>query len=166
MRALRCGMIVLLVLAIAIGWLHWQGYEISYQNTASMPEGWYWLLPVPDHLQRGDIMLFHPPEAARQLALKHHWMLADEVLMKPIAALPGDRVCVVDHQIWVNHHFVAKQERVYAPHHALPQWQFCGTIPSGHYLLLSTYAARSFDGCYFGLIDKAALIARAIPIEG
>jgi len=162
MKILYCGMILLLILMAVISWLHWRGYGISYQNTGSMPQGWYWLFPVPTHLQRGDIVLFQAPQPSKQLALEHHWMLPGEIFMKPIAALADDQVCVRDHQIWINHQPVARQQSDYAPYHSLPQWKFCGTIPAGYYLLLSTYDKRSFDGRYFGLIKKSALVARAL----
>ena len=165
MSTLGKALIGLSALAMITVWLHWQGYGISYQNTGSMPEGWYWMVPVPHQVQRGDIMIFSAPATARALALTHHWMLPNERLMKPVAAVPGDHVCVQDHQIIINHRVIAAQQPDYAPHHALPQWHFCGTIPAGHYLLLSTYAKRSFDGRYFGLVKRAALLARALPLR-
>ena len=166
MSIVRYGFVALIAIAMTVGWLYWQGYGISYQNTGSMPKGWYWLLPVPAQIKKGDIIVFRAPPSAEKLALTHHWILPGEVLMKPIVALPGDLACVYDHQVHINHHAIAIQQADYALHHALPQWQFCGTIPSKHYLLLSTYAQRSFDGRYFGLINRNDLIARAIPIGG
>lgn len=148
----------------ARGYLIGHGYGFSYQNTASMPEGWYVLTPAPKQLQRGTIVLFHVDNHWRHYLRQHHWIQKDDQLMKHVAAVPGDYVCVRDHTVYINNKSIAKQALTYKPGKPLPQWHYCAFVSAHHYLLLSTYNAHSFDGRYFGLVDRGAITARAIPI--
>lgn len=69
------------------------GFGVSWQESISMPEGWYATLPVKT-IHRGEVLVFQPPTKAMQMMLRHHWILPNSQMMKTAAAIPGDQVCL------------------------------------------------------------------------
>jgi len=155
--------IFLLVLWRVTYYLKSEGYGISYQVSPSMPEGFYLLLPA-HHLKRHDVVIFYPPEKIKRFLLQHHWVPDDGLLMKYIFAVPGDRVCKKNQAIFINDKRIASVYRFYAPNKLLPNLKFCATLKNRQYLLMSTRSARSFDGRYFGPIEKKNIKSRAIKL--
>ncbi|MBU0455777.1 MAG: signal peptidase I [Pseudomonadota bacterium] len=148
------------VLAAIVFYIHRTGYRIFYQPTPSMKQGWYFVTP-PKHFMRGAIVVFTPPTKTLHFLYQHHWVPNSGLLMKRIVAAPGDRVCVKQGRVWINHRKFASVYRYYAPHRALPQNDFCGILPTNYYFLMSTRVRRSFDSRYFGPISAKAIVGNA-----
>jgi conjugative transfer signal peptidase TraF len=140
------------------------GYAFTYQVSDSVPRGFYLLLP-PRFLQRGDLVTFFPPENTEQFLQDKHWVPRSGVLMKYIAALPGDEVCNQNGELLINHVAVAPIYQFYAPEKELPQTPFCGKLLNQQYLLVSTKIARSFDGRYFGPVSERNILHKAVRIN-
>jgi len=84
--------------------------------------------------------------------------------MKQAAAIPGDDVCIQDHQVYINHQATVTIVDNYAPGKPLPHIQFCRTLAQGEYWLQSDHVANSFDSRYFGPVNQTAIIAKAVPV--
>ena len=96
---------------------------------------------------------------------KLDYLLSKAWLIKPVAALAGDRICRLGEMITINGRFAAVAQPADKMGRALPQWQGCKTLIDGEMFLLSDREG-SFDGRYFGVTPHAALIARAVPVSG
>ena len=105
-------------------------------------------------LARGTLVLLPLPVAVRP------WHRAGAPLLKPVAAVAGDEVCVQEGTLWVA-------GTSYGPVYAeadgkpLPHLEGCQVVPEGAVLLASA-VPKSLDGRYFGLTRIAEVTARAV----
>lgn len=153
-------LVPIISIAIAAIVLHWLGYGVTYQVSASMPKGFYLVRPV-SRLYRGEVVLFKPPVAIQRFLIRHHWLPDSGVMMKHIAAMPGDFVCYHHARLITNHQTVLPIMQFYAPSKRLPHYHFCGRLGANQYLLISRRVARSFDGRYFGPTYRDQILSTA-----
>jgi conjugative transfer signal peptidase TraF len=156
---------LLFALAVITSLLKYGGYGLTYQFSASMPEGWYWLSPV-GQLERGDTVTFMPPPATAALMVKRQWLGPDMAMMKHIKAMPGDFVCRQDNALYINNHYVGAIAKVDEQGRPLPQLHYCQALPSHQYMLMSTRVPNSFDSRYFGPVDRNRIINKATKLSG
>ncbi|WP_017297002.1 signal peptidase I [Nodosilinea nodulosa] len=98
--------------------------------------------------QRGDIVVFHPPESLGQ----------KEAFIKRLMGLPGDVIEVKNGQLFVNGE---PQKEPYIA--AKPDYQYGPvTVPPDSYLVLGDNRNKSFDSHYWGFVPKDHLIGRAV----
>ena len=64
-------LILLAVIAVTALILKELGYSIVYQGSASMAKGFYWVSPI-GQLNKGDIVVFNPPETTTKFFFKLH----------------------------------------------------------------------------------------------
>ena len=126
----------------------------------SAPVGFYRLEAAPLHRGAFAVVLLGQPW--RNLARSRGYLLSKAWLIKPVAALAGDRICRLGQMITINGRFAAVAQPADKRGRALPRWQGCKTLIDGEMFLLSDRQG-SFDGRYFGVTPHAALIARAVP---
>ena len=75
--------------------------------TRSMPLGLDWLHrggPV----RRGDLVTFRVPAEVRSLVRERHYLLEGALLLKPVAAVAGDTVCIVGDELAIDGRAVAR----------------------------------------------------------
>jgi conjugative transfer signal peptidase TraF len=135
---------------------------LIWNATASVPRGLYARasgLPAT-----GDFALAWLPADIRALADTRRYLPLTVPALKPIAASAGDTVCASQDAISINGREVAR--RAVADHfgRALPTWEGCRTLAPRQVFLLSTHAADSFDGRYFGPSDTADVIEKVTPL--
>lgn len=162
-RPAATALVALLLLATASMLLQRAGWSLSLQVTGSMPRGLY--LVVPAHrFAVGDIVLLDPPAAVAPMMLERRWIGAGMKLMKPVAALAGDEVCVRDGAVFVNGRAlgpVQQRDRLGQP---LPRLALCRRLAGDEAFLLSNFTTSSFDSRYFGPVSTSQLQGRAIPL--
>lgn len=151
---------VLLVIFILVNLIKYAGYGFSIQASSSMPRGLYFVMPA-NNIHRGDVVIFKPPREARVFLLKKHWVPKNGLLMKTVFAMSGDFICKKNHAIWINHKRICFVFNDYAPYKKLLDTRFCGMLKNGQYLLMSTRVKRSFDGRYFGPVNKSVIVGVA-----
>lgn len=96
-------------------------------------------------------------------AVIHPWWPWYVPLLKPVAGVVGDTVCVVEHRLVVNG---ADYGVVYQDAHGLrlPQMaEGCMVVPERQVFLASP-TPKSLDGRYLGMTPVAALTAQAVPL--
>jgi conjugative transfer signal peptidase TraF len=130
--------------------------------TPSVPCGVYRVTPLPP-LTRGLLVVFPPPPSVAALAVRRGYLAPQIPLLKPIAALPGETVCVHDDGVFLQGDFVASVASVDGLGRPLPRWRGCITLGPGEVFPLSL-APSSFDGRYVGPVAVADLLGRAIPV--
>lgn len=135
---------------------------IIYNVTDSLPHGVYRVIKQQTY-KRGDLIVFPIPEEVRSLVLERGWMKPDSYLIKPVAAINGDKVWITSGQVFVNgmsFGATKKQDRHGLP---LPSFVFNETLSTGKISVLQR-SDDSFDSRYFGQIDESQIIGRAVPI--
>jgi type IV secretory pathway protease TraF len=101
-----------------------------------------------------------PPPAARKLAAERHYLPADVPLIKRVAAAEGDKVCAAGAWLEVNDRPAVLRRAADRFGRRLPWWRGCERLAAGQVLLLAP-SAESFDGRYFGPIDRSRIIGKA-----
>ncbi|MGD9108708.1 MAG: S26 family signal peptidase [Gammaproteobacteria bacterium] len=152
--------VLLITLKIVVNWLYHRGYFITYQATTSMPKGFYFISPAKV-LYKGDIVLFRPPDEIVRFLIEEKWLPKSGLMLKYVFALSGDYVCQDKKWIYINHHRVAPIYNEYAHGKKIPNSYFCGKLAKNQYLLMSIQVKRSFDGRYFGPVDRTRIIGVA-----
>jgi len=136
------------------------GLIINY--TDSLPRGIYQLRP----LSRADhdmIVVFPVPESVRDIVYGRGWLMKGALLMKPIAALPGESVSVTDEGLYIDKRLfgpVFVSDRQGMP---LPQIRFSSLIRENQVFVASP-SKRSFDSRYFGPVHVKNIVAQAVPV--
>lgn len=161
-RALALWAIALSALAWLCQRLHSHHYDLSYQVSRSMPQGWYYLHPITT-LHRGTWVSLYPPPFAAAYLQQKHLAPTSGILIKAIAAVPGDWVCQKHQRLWVNHQAVASLLTVDSQHQAIAQQAFCQILSQDEYLVLGLSDSRSYDSRYFGPIHRRQILAEASP---
>jgi conjugative transfer signal peptidase TraF len=160
MRAL-CLVILILIALVAAG--------VRLNVMPSAASGVYWLTAAPSPLDHGLLVVVQTPESRRLMRELHGWLASWLLpIMKPIAALPGDQVCLLDGTLQIAY---GSTHEGYGPvltdhrGHRLPTWidQGCRTIPEGS-VFLASQAVQSLDSRYFGPVRMADIRHRAVPV--
>jgi conjugative transfer signal peptidase TraF len=134
---------------------------LVWNASASAPIGLYRVTTGAP--ERGDLVLISPPKPIAKLAAERRYLPAGVPLIKRIAAMGGDDVCVFDGAIIINGKIVARQlERDHAGRH-MPRWNECRALTDNEIFLLLT-PADSFDSRYFGPVPRAQIIGRLAPL--
>ena len=134
--------------------------------SASLPRGLYVVRHVAT-LERGMLVLVQPATALEHLLVARGYLPARVPLLKPVVALGGDEVCVVEEEVRVNGTVLATTVAdVDSEGRPLPQWQACKTLTAEEVFLLSTADARSFDSRYFGPVPRQTIVGTATLLWG
>lgn len=100
--------------------------------------------------QRGDIVVFNPPQALEQQ--DYH-----EAFIKRVIGLPGDEVKVVNGRVYVNAQPL--QEGYIA---AAPEYRYGPvTVPPNNYLVLGDNRNNSFDSHEWGFVPRDRIVGKA-----
>jgi len=151
---------------VALGaWIHYgltPEPRLVWNASESAPVGLWRIMPGAKTAV-GDMVLANPPGPARRLAAERGYLPANVPLLKRLAAVSGDRVCVNGDTLAINGQAVAIQRAADGLGREMPRWIGCRALREGEALLLMD-AADSFDGRYFGPVSTAAIIGKATPL--
>jgi len=134
---------------------------LVWNASASAPIGLYRVLPGAP--RRGDLVLVYPPEGAAKLAAERRYLPAGVPLIKRIAAMGGDDVCVFDGAIIINGKIVARQIEADRKGRPMPRWNECRALVDDEFFLLLK-PADSFDSRYFGPVPRTQITGRLAPL--
>lgn len=137
--------------------------RLVWNTTQSAPLGLYRLDPAAS-LRRGDLVLAEPPLWARKLAAERSYLPFHVPLIKRIAADMGDNICSIGTLITINKQAAARRLLKDSLGRPLPYWTGCRTLEMGQTFLLMARVSTSFDGRYFGLISRYAIIGKLDPL--
>ncbi len=147
----------------------WLGTELAYtagwriNHTTSLPPGLWRVYPLDRPIARGDIVSLCPPDTPMFQEARRRGYIGGgrcpgsyEPLLKPVAAIAGDRIEVSGDGIAVNGRLIANSA---AHRHdsrgriLTPVAQGTHTAVVGKVWLVSDYNPASFDSRYFGAIS-------------
>ena len=144
---LLCGLLV----AALVG-TGWSRLTISPR----VPYGLYRLTAVPSPLLRGTFVLVPVPQTMQ--GVWSAWL----PLLKPVAAVAGEMVCVREGALWVGQQWYGPVLRE-ARGRPLPQLDGCVLLQAEE-VFLASRAPGSLDGRYFGPTSIATLTAQSLPV--
>jgi type IV secretory pathway protease TraF len=141
---------------------------LLWQLTPSEPRGLYLLWPLPDVLRPGMLVTLPVPPAVAELVFEHGWLPrswhgAEVLLVKPVAAVAGDDLCLYDDGVWINDIFRAPIYRALGGV-TLPVIRGCWMLKDDELFVMSTSVPNSFDGRYFLFIHRSQLRSMAVPL--
>lgn len=136
---------------------------LVWNASASVPIGLYFVQPI-GKLAVTDLVVARPPEALQSWLVERHYLAHGVLLIKRVAALPGQRICRNGRAVTVDRIEMAQaQERDHAGR-PLPVWSGCLSVPPGQVFLLNWDEPSSLDGRYFGTIPSKKLMGSAVPL--
>ncbi|QUY45407.1 signal peptidase I [Acaryochloris marina] len=121
--------------------------------------------------QRGDIIVFHLPQALRQQADQQGDVLQMDTIIKRVIGIPGDQLELKDGAVYRNQ---VKIQEQYVAHKAKTSVHVCPpslsqsflalpqVVPADHYLVLGDNRLNSYDGRCWGLVSRSDLLGRAV----
>jgi conjugative transfer signal peptidase TraF len=145
----------------AIGTLLWPPRPALLWNaSASSPIGLY-RIGEAEAVRAGDMVVAWPPEDARELAARRHYLPRNVPLVKRVAAVAGDQVCAVGEAIFVKGRLETLRSGRDPAGRPMPWWTGCENLAGGDLFLLSRNAPQAFDGRYFGITRRSQIVGRA-----
>ncbi|MEQ1616103.1 MAG: S26 family signal peptidase [Hyphomicrobiaceae bacterium] len=138
-----------------------EGPRFVWNASSSVSPGLYRI--HSDLPRRGQLALVQLPPAIAALALERGYLKGAALLLKPLAATNGDRVCRAGRSLFIRGRKMADIRALDAMGRPLPSWHGCRVIGVHEVFLLSAHPS-SFDSRYFGPIAAANIIGAAQPI--
>jgi conjugative transfer signal peptidase TraF len=133
---------------------------LLWNASASSPPGLY-RVGLPGRVGRGDMVVAWAPAPARKLAAERRYLPFEVPLVKPVAAIAGDRVCARGTHLFVNGRSVAARRAADPSGRLLPWWTGCVRLGRGDVLLLSRNVPAAYDGRYFGITRRSEIVGKA-----
>jgi conjugative transfer signal peptidase TraF len=150
--------------------LHAAGARIN--TTKSIPLGLYWAVSKP--VEKGDYVFFCPPPlGVFDMARSRHYIAGGfcpgnySYMMKRVLAAKGDAITIADDGVRVNgqklpYTAVLKADPGGRP---MPRYQANSyTLAPSQLLLMGDINPLSFDGRYFGPINRAQIKTVVVPV--
>ncbi len=153
---------VISVLALAVPSFVSLPKKLIYNASASAPIGFYWIDQEP--ILRGDYVLVSVPERVRDLVEERQYLPPDVPLVKRVVGVEGDRICRENRLIMINGSVESVALRRDSEGRKLPIWSGCKTLGRNDIFLLQDHPL-SFDGRYFGPVDRRLIIGRATKLR-
>lgn len=134
---------------------------VAYNVSASTPLGLYLVSPRAPRL--GEVAAFRLSPNMSKMAQSRGYLPSRAIVLKPVAALGGDRVCRVQTAVSINGVTRTRATDYDAAGRPMPSWRGCRRLREHEIFVLSN-ALSSFDGRYFGVLDGRLVVGTAMPI--
>lgn len=128
---------------------------VIINETVSMKKGLYIRSGHTHALKHGDIVAMPMNQRARDYLVSKLGYPKDSMLLKRVAALPGETVCRHGEAVTVPERVVRAEKRDRTGT-GLPSWEGCHTLLQAEIFLLGDHPA-SFDSRYFGPVLTAEI---------
>jgi conjugative transfer signal peptidase TraF len=140
--------------------------RIVFNPSASVARGWYHIDAVnaAGAMHVGSLVLARLPAPAAAFAAQRHYLPAGTPVLKRVAAVAPQRVCIAWQQVWIDARAVAVVRARDGAGRSLPIWKHCGPLAYGELFLLGDAQPVSFDSRYFGPVRVDAVLGIAHPL--
>lgn len=141
--------------------------RVIYNPSNSVAVGWYRVDPRGNGTpgpHDGSLVLVSLPADAAALAARRRYLPLGTPLLKPVAAIAPQRVCVAGGIVRIDGRTVAATLRVDGMGRPLHAWSQCRRLRPGELFLLSTTNPASFDSRYFGPVRTSSVLGIAHPV--
>jgi conjugative transfer signal peptidase TraF len=126
--------------------------RVLYNHTPSVPVGFYLRTEAP--ITRGAFVTVRAADVAPEAARLRDFEGPRDRFIKRVAALAGDRVCAEGEALAINDGPPIARRAQDSAGAALQRWSGCRALLA-HEVLLLGEAETSFDGRYWGPIDRS-----------
>jgi conjugative transfer signal peptidase TraF len=164
LRLYALATIALACAAVAGATIPLSGHELVFNDSPSVPRGFYWIALGAHLAQRGEYVVFAPPADAAVLIYSRGWLPKSMPLLKQVGALEGDGYCIESGRFRVNGIDLGSVFVTDANGLPMPRIVGCRRIGRDEFLPVSTYSERSFDGRYIGAVPIANIIGTGRPL--
>ena len=135
---------------------------LLYNPSQSAPLGWYRIEAI-NRISRGDLVVANLPADASELAAQRGYLPTGIPVIKTVAALDGDMVCDKMSLLQINGLPTVQVLAADRAGRPLPSpWKACRRLQEDEVLLLSDRTPDSFDGRYFGAVQKTDIVGQAV----
>jgi conjugative transfer signal peptidase TraF len=117
-----------------------------------------------NELHRTDLVLVRLPARVQAFAAQRGYLPDGVPLLKRIAALPPQRVCLLGRVVFIDGHAVATALAHDSQHRSVRTWSGCRALAAGEVFLLSDSHPASFDSRYWGPVNVSSVIGSARPL--
>lgn len=135
--------------------------RLVWNAGASVPRGAYWI--AGHNFAIGSIVAVRLPADVASLAHARGYLDQRAILLKTVRAAEGSRVCRTGPIVSVDRRVAALARSHDGAGRPLTSWRGCVTLGAGDIFLLSRMPG-SFDGRYFGVLRRDAVVGQAIPL--
>ncbi|WP_312932393.1 S26 family signal peptidase [Stutzerimonas nitrititolerans] len=168
----RARLVLATLCACGLAALAWSSFmqpdaRFVYNASDSVPVGWYRVDPVGRQAGAppvGSTILIRLLDASATLAAQRGYLPVDIPLVKRVAAVADQHVCVANRIVRIDGVPVAAALVADRAGRTLQAWSGCRRLRIGELFLLSTTNAASFDSRYFGPVDAPAVLGIAHPL--
>lgn len=172
----RARLVLAVLSASGLASLAWASFvsplpRLVYNPSDSVAVGWYRVDPLARHagslpptVQVGSIVLVPLPTNAAALAARRGYLPLRIPLLKPIAAVAPQQVCITEGIVRIDGVPVAAVLRTDGMGRPLHAWPSCRRLRHGELFLLSTINPASFDSRYFGPVRADTVLGVAHPV--
>ncbi len=136
---------------------------LVWNATPSVPTGLY-RIGGTEGLRIGERVAIDPPEKLRNYLAQRGYLPVGVPLLKEIAAISGQTVCRWGTVVRIDGRIVGTARLLDRRRRPLPAWEGCRTLVRGEVFVMNLRAPDSFDGRYFGITAREAVIGRAVPV--
>lgn len=137
--------------------------RLVWNASASAPIGLYAVTPG-DEADPGDMVIARVPDPWRMLAAGRRYLPANVPLVKRVAAGPGDEICALGQEIFINGRWAAARLAADPHGRPMPWWSGCVRLHGHQFFLLTSGSPASFDGRYFGVTRGTEIVGKARPL--
>jgi conjugative transfer signal peptidase TraF len=135
--------------------------QLIWNASPSVPTGLYRVTPGIPGL--GELALVQPTWPMAVWAGRRGYLRRGAYLLKPVAAIAGDRVCRFGTRVFVRGRRVALALAKDSIGRQMPRWHGCHTLGPEEVFVLAAHRA-SVDSRYFGIVPTKYLAGRAMPL--
>lgn len=129
----------------------------------SVPVGLYRLQSIGE-LSVTDLVAVEALEPLASFLADRGYLPRGVPMLKRVLALPGQTVCRNAHTITVDEIAMGEARDHDSRGRSLPVWEGCRVVAQDEFFLMNWQSANSFDGRYFGVTPRSAVIGRATPV--
>lgn len=137
------------------------GKRLVLNTTASAPLGFYWL--GDDRVGAGDLALVRPPNPLARWMAQRRYLPLNVPLIKRIAAVDGQVVCITAGAVFVDGQRVASVLQHDLLGRALTPSTVCRRLRADEVFLMNG-EPRSLDSRYFGPLSRHCVLGRLTPL--
>jgi len=150
--------LVTLITSLVFAFVFFPRRFVVLNLSPSVPLGLYY--EVDDEPEVGRLAEFRLPIEMRY-RLIHGW---EKIILKPIAAKPGDHVDTSGDWLWINSQRIAPIHTKDSKGHTLPVWRANRRLEQDEFFMYSARVSNSFDSRYYGPVRRSDIIAVREPL--
>jgi conjugative transfer signal peptidase TraF len=138
------------------------GPVATWNHTPSLPEGLY-IRSFTATPAVGQIVAFPAPDSALEYARRRGGSGLPVTFLEPLAAGPGDHVCVTDH-LTINGREMAPVFETDRHGIPLPRWDGCRKLGPDEWFAFAPRIPTSMDSRYYGPVQGDRIIGVFVPV--